>query len=79
MKIILTLVKKDDKVKIAAAFHTDTMGGFVVDTDYNTPEKILEQCQQISAEFSGFCPVLLNTNGVITGKSCTDMFTSESR
>lgn len=79
MKIILTLVKKDDKVKIAAAFHTDTMGGFVVDTDYKTPEKILEQCQQISAEFSGFCPVLLNTNGVITGKSCTDMFTSESR
>lgn len=77
MKIILTLVKKDDKVKIAAAFHTDTMGGFIVDTDYDTPEKILEQCSQISDEFG--CPVLLNTNGVITGKSCTDMFTSESR
>lgn len=65
MKIILTLVKKDDKVKIAAAFHTDTMGGFIVDTDYDTPEKILEQCSQISDEFGGFCPVLLNTNGVI--------------
>lgn len=63
MKIILTLVKKDDKVKIAAAFHTDTMGGFIVDTDYDTPEKILEQCRQISGEFG--CPVLLNTNGVI--------------
>ena len=63
MKIILTLVKKDDKVKIAAAFHTDTMGGFIVDTDYDTPEKILEQCGQISDEFG--CPVLLNTNGVI--------------
>lgn len=65
MKIILTLVKKDDKVKIAAEFHTDTMGGFIVDTDYDAPEKILEQCRQISDEFGGFCPVLLNTNGVI--------------
>lgn len=65
MKIILTLIKKDDKVKIAAAFHTDTMGGFIVDTDYDTPEKILEQCSQISGEFGSFCPVLLNTNGVI--------------
>lgn len=79
MKIILTLVKKDDKVKIAAAFHTDAMGGFIVDTDYDTPEKILEQCRQISGEFGGFCPVLLNTNGVITGKDCTDAFASEIR
>lgn len=78
MKITLTLIRKGDKVKIAAGFDTDTMGCFVIDTDYDTPEKILEQCRQIVGEFGGFCPVLLNTNGVIAGKNCTDIFTSES-
>lgn len=79
MKITLTLIRKGDKVKIAAGFDTDTMGGFVIDTDYDTPEKTLEQCKQIVGEFGGFCPVLLNTNGVIAGKSFTDIFTDESR
>lgn len=45
MKITLTLIRKGDKVKIAAGFDTDTMGGFVIDTDYDTPEKTLEQCK----------------------------------
>ena len=38
MKITLTLIKKGDKVKIAAAFDTDAMGGFVIDTDYSLQE-----------------------------------------
>ncbi|MBE6901644.1 MAG: hypothetical protein E7478_04160 [Ruminococcaceae bacterium] len=65
MKIILTLIKKNDKFKIAATFETDTIGKFIVDTAYDTADNILKQCMDINKEFGGFCPVFLNTNGAI--------------